>query len=115
MLTFMLGMAFADELSDEFQKAKDAIKNEQYAEMSKSLKKLKKLVEKSNRLLSPEEISDVWFLEGISHLKRQASTTAIPFLRLSLIIHPKRLWSWGVDDVAFKDGKPHSRKASVEE
>jgi len=32
--------------------------------------------------------------------------------RASLIIHPKRLWSWGVDDVAFKDGKPVSRKAS---
>ncbi len=34
--------------------------------------------------------------------------------RLSLVIHPTRLWSWGVDDVAFKDGKPHSRKASIE-
>src|SRR5512143_2448008 len=33
--------------------------------------------------------------------------------RASLIIHPTRLWSWGVDDVAFKDGKPHSRKAST--
>ena len=32
--------------------------------------------------------------------------------RASLIIHPKRLWSWGVDDVAFKDGKPVSRKAN---
>ncbi|HAX68443.1 MAG TPA: PPOX class F420-dependent oxidoreductase [Anaerolineales bacterium] len=32
--------------------------------------------------------------------------------RASLVIHPKRLWSWGVDDVAFKDGKPLSRKAN---
>jgi len=32
--------------------------------------------------------------------------------RASLIIHPLRLWSWGVDDVAFKDGKPVSRKAN---
>jgi pyridoxamine 5'-phosphate oxidase family protein len=32
--------------------------------------------------------------------------------RASLVIHPIRLWSWGVDDVAFKDGKPVSRKAS---
>lgn len=32
--------------------------------------------------------------------------------RASLILNPKRLWSWGVDDVAFKDGKPVSRKAS---
>ena len=31
--------------------------------------------------------------------------------RASLVIHPQRLWSWGVDDVAFKDGKPISRKA----
>ena len=31
--------------------------------------------------------------------------------RASLIIHPQRLWSWGVDDVAFKDGKSVSRKA----
>lgn len=35
--------------------------------------------------------------------------------RASMVIHPKRLWSWGVDDVAFKDGKPHSRKANVDD
>ena len=35
--------------------------------------------------------------------------------RTSLIIHPLRLWSWGVDDVAFKDGKPVSRKAKQDE
>ena len=34
--------------------------------------------------------------------------------RASMIIHPLRLWSWGVDDVAFKDGKPVSRKANAE-
>ncbi len=34
--------------------------------------------------------------------------------RASLVVHPARLWSWGVDDVAFKDGKPVSRKAGVE-
>jgi pyridoxamine 5'-phosphate oxidase family protein len=34
--------------------------------------------------------------------------------RMSLIIHPLRLWSWGVDGDAFKDGRPVSRKASVE-
>jgi pyridoxamine 5'-phosphate oxidase family protein len=34
--------------------------------------------------------------------------------RASLVIRPKRLWSWGVDDVAFRDGKPVSRKASAE-
>jgi pyridoxamine 5'-phosphate oxidase family protein len=33
--------------------------------------------------------------------------------RASLIIHPQRLWSWGVDGEAFKDGKPVSRKASA--
>jgi len=32
--------------------------------------------------------------------------------RASLIILPLRLWSWGVDGEAFKDGKPVSRKAS---
>ena len=30
--------------------------------------------------------------------------------RASLIIHPQRLWSWGVDGEAFKDGKPVSRR-----
>lgn len=34
--------------------------------------------------------------------------------RASLIVHPVRLWSWGVDGEAFKDGKPVSRKASQE-
>lgn len=33
--------------------------------------------------------------------------------RASLIVHPVRLWSWGVDSEAFKDGKPVSRKASA--
>ncbi len=31
--------------------------------------------------------------------------------RASLTIVPQRLWSWGVDGEAFKDGKPVSRKA----
>ena len=34
--------------------------------------------------------------------------------RAMLVITPQRLWSWGVDDVAFKDGKPVSRKAKQE-
>ena len=34
--------------------------------------------------------------------------------RASLIILPRRSWSWGIDDVAFKDGKPVSRKARWE-
>jgi len=31
--------------------------------------------------------------------------------RAALIIVPQRLWSWGIEDAAFKDGKPVSRKA----
>jgi pyridoxamine 5'-phosphate oxidase family protein len=34
--------------------------------------------------------------------------------RASLVIHPLRLWSWGVDGEVFKDGKPVSRKANRE-
>jgi len=34
--------------------------------------------------------------------------------RASLVIHPKRLWSWGVDGAAFKGGKPTSRRANHE-
>lgn len=33
--------------------------------------------------------------------------------RALLIVHPVRLWSWGVDGEAFQDGKPVSRKASA--
>jgi pyridoxamine 5'-phosphate oxidase family protein len=32
--------------------------------------------------------------------------------RATLVISPKRLWSWGIEDFSFKDGKPVSRKAS---
>jgi hypothetical protein len=32
--------------------------------------------------------------------------------RASLIIRPQRLWSWGVEGAAFKDGKPVSRKVN---
>jgi pyridoxamine 5'-phosphate oxidase family protein len=31
-----------------------------------------------------------------------------------LIIHPLRSWSWGIEETAFKDGKPVSRKARRE-
>jgi pyridoxamine 5'-phosphate oxidase family protein len=31
----------------------------------------------------------------------------------SLVIRPLRLWSWGIEKTAFKDGKPISRKATV--
>ena len=32
--------------------------------------------------------------------------------RLALAVHPQRLWSWGMEVDAFKDGKPVSRKAT---
>ena len=34
--------------------------------------------------------------------------------RASLSIHPQRMWSWGIEKTAFKDGKPVSRKVSIE-
>jgi pyridoxamine 5'-phosphate oxidase family protein len=34
--------------------------------------------------------------------------------RAALIIVPQRSWSWGIEDVGFKDGKPVSRKARQE-
>ena len=34
--------------------------------------------------------------------------------RALLIIHPKRLWSWGIEKIPFNDGKPVSRKARAE-
>jgi pyridoxamine 5'-phosphate oxidase family protein len=34
--------------------------------------------------------------------------------RAALVIHPQRSWSWGVDDAAFKDGKPLSNKTKHE-
>ena len=35
--------------------------------------------------------------------------------RAALIIHPIRLWSWGIEKTAFKDGKPVSRRANRHE
>lgn len=32
--------------------------------------------------------------------------------RLTLAVHPQRLWSWGMEGMTFKDGKPVSRKAT---
>lgn len=34
--------------------------------------------------------------------------------RASLLVHPLRLWSWGLNELAFKNGKPVSRKATAE-
>lgn len=30
--------------------------------------------------------------------------------RASMIVYPQHSWSWGIEDVPFKDGKPVSRK-----
>ena len=70
MLYFLLGLAFADEITSEFEKAKQAIKDGKYNHMQKSLKKAYKLAGKSKRTLKPEEVSDIWFLEAISYMKR---------------------------------------------
>ena len=32
--------------------------------------------------------------------------------RLTLAVHPQRLWSWGMEGQAFKDGKPVRRKVT---
>lgn len=32
--------------------------------------------------------------------------------RATLLITPQRSWSWGIEDLAFKDGKPVSRKVT---
>jgi len=54
-----------------------------------------------------------WLARGIKiHGKAEIVETNE---RASLIIHPQRLWSWGVDDAAFKDSKPLSRKARSED
>ena len=77
MLCFLLSLAFADEIADEYKKAKEAIKAEQYSELSDSLKSIKKLAGKSNRLLTPEEVSDIWFLEALSYVKREDTNTSV--------------------------------------
>ena len=53
-----------------------------------------------------------WIARGIK-IHGKAEITEING-RVSLIILPQQSWSWGIEDVAFKDGKPVSRKASRE-
>lgn len=50
-----------------------------------------------------------WKARGIK-IHGRAETTKIDG-RAGLTIVPQRLWSWGIEDTAFKDGRPVSRKA----
>jgi pyridoxamine 5'-phosphate oxidase family protein len=53
-----------------------------------------------------------WMARGIKiHGKAEITETNG---RAGLTIIPQRSWSWGVEDVAFKNGKPVSRKARRE-
>lgn len=52
---------------------------------------------------------DPWIARGIKiHGRAEISEEN---KRALLIIHPRRLWSWGIEKTAFKNGKPVSRKA----
>lgn len=53
-----------------------------------------------------------WMARGIKIHGRAEITEANG--HASLIILPLRSWSWGIEDVAFKDGKPVSHKARRE-
>jgi len=53
-----------------------------------------------------------WMARGIKiHGKAEITETNG---HATLIILPQRSWSWGIEEVAFKDGKPVSRKARRE-
>jgi len=53
-----------------------------------------------------------WVARGIKiHGKAEITETNG---RAALIITPQRSWSWGIEDVPFKDGMPVSRKAKQE-
>ena len=53
-----------------------------------------------------------WVARGIK-IHGQAEITETNG-RVSLIILPMRSWSWGIEDIPFKDGRPVSRKAKRE-
>ncbi|MFN2198404.1 MAG: PPOX class F420-dependent oxidoreductase [Anaerolineales bacterium] len=50
-----------------------------------------------------------WKARGIK-IHGRAEITEIDG-RAALTIIPQRLWSWGIEETAFKDGRPVSRKA----
>jgi pyridoxamine 5'-phosphate oxidase family protein len=53
-----------------------------------------------------------WMARGIKIHGKAEITEANGRAALSIV--PQRSWSWGIEDVAFKDGKPLSRKARQE-
>jgi len=74
-----------------------------------------KNVKAGNRLVSLviDDLVSVspWTVRGIK-IHGKAEVTEMNG-RATLIILPQRSWSWGIEDVAFKNGKPVSRKAKV--
>ena len=90
MFFVLWGLAFADQITDEFTRAQEALAAEDYTTLNTTLKKIRKLAGKSNRLLTPEEISNIWFLEGLGYLKQNDFTSSIDPLRQSIILNPRR-------------------------
>ena len=93
MLFLWLSWALADEVNDQLDVAKEALKNEKHEKLSRDLKKLKKKMGQSARIIKPQEVSDIWFLEGLSHIKRKDNDAAIPFFRSALIVYPERTFA----------------------
>ena len=56
------------------------------------------------------ELPPICQTRGIK-IHRKAETVEIND-HLALAVHPQRLWSWGMQGQAFKDGEPVSRKAT---
>ena len=93
MLFLLLNLAMADEIDSQLDAAKKSLQSEQYDTLSQQLKKLKKTLGQSDRIIKPQEVSDIWFLEGLSHVKREENDASIPFFRSALIVFPNRVFA----------------------
>ena len=62
MLILLMGISFANDVQSHLNNARKALKEQNYDDLAKQLKSAKKLAGKSTQILTPEQVSDIWFL-----------------------------------------------------
>jgi tetratricopeptide (TPR) repeat protein len=88
-ILFFSQVALADDFDEAINRAKAALDNGKYADVTKELKNAKKNANKTERIIPRNEFVQLYFMEALSQFKQGKTDEAIPHLRKALISYPK--------------------------
>ena len=89
-LLFLFGQtAFANDYESEIKTAQQALDSDDYALMSESLKKAKNKANSLVRIITPNELAQIYWIETQSLFKRKELDASIVPLRNAIMLHPK--------------------------